>query len=300
MATTNSTTNYELSQYVGSDVTSYLTNYNSDMTKIDAQMKRNADSAATANDNATIAVSTATTAASNASTALSTANTASSTAGAAQTAAEAAQTAAGAAQTDAAAALRASAANTIENLAPAYDPTLTYNVGDLVTYVDENNSGKLYKCIVAVGTPEAFNINKWDDVTTSEAFEKKTKILARVAGDGIKTRAQIFNELASNIGTIPVESELALIEIGTTGNKYVSHQSNQFTDGRLAFSISTAYLDGSNHVVATTSYRTLSTDLTKCKDFYTEFNNGTYSEGDDSSIVVSVNTEYYLVESDFN
>ena len=201
MATTNTTTNYGLSQYVGSDVTSYLTNYNSDMTKIDAQMKRNADSAATANDNATIAVSTATTAASDASTALSTANTASSTAATAQTAAQDAQTAAGAAQTDAAAALRASASNSIGNLAPAYDPTLTYNVGDLVTYVDADNSGKLYKCIVAIATPEAFNINKWDDVTTSEAYISKSEYQREINFDGVKTVSEVITELVTTIAS---------------------------------------------------------------------------------------------------
>lgn len=171
MSTTNHTTNYELSQYIGTDVTSYLANYNSDMYKIDAQMKVNADDAAEAKSDAAIAVATSTTAASNASAAVSTANAADTTAEAAQTAATAAQTAAGAAQTDAAAALRAAASNTIGNLAPAYDATLTYGVGDLVTYVDpETNQGKLYKNIIPIDVPEEFNINKWDDVTTSEVY----------------------------------------------------------------------------------------------------------------------------------
>ena len=234
MATTNSTPNYELSQYVGSDVTSYLTNYNSDMTKIDAQMKRNADSAATANDNATIAVSTATTAASDASTALSTANTASSTAGAAQITAEAAQTAAGAAQTDAANALRASAANSIENLAPAYDPTLTYNVGDLVTYVDENNSGKLYKCIVAIGTPEAFNVNKWDDVTTSEAFEKNKELVASHITSASDTWKEAFDALISQF-TPDVSKTYSLI---VESNSFSEHNINRtvYNNGNIEFS----------------------------------------------------------------
>lgn len=35
-------------------------------------------------------------------------------------------------------------------------------------------SGKLYKCIVAVTQPEAFNVNKWDDVTTSEVYARYT------------------------------------------------------------------------------------------------------------------------------
>lgn len=235
MATTNATTNYELSQYIGSDVTSYLTNYNSDMVKIDTQMKRNADSAATANDNATIAVSTATTAASNASTALSTANTASSTASSAQTAAQEAQTAAGAAQTDAAAALRASASNSIGNLAPAYNPTLTYNVGDLVTYVDENNSGKLYKNIVPIASPEAFDINKWDDVTTSEVYNRKSRVVAshtKVAGDTYKT---VLDDLYSQF-TINKSSEYLLVQM-------TAEYGNNILHGRLVNSTDMTFTD---------------------------------------------------------
>ena len=173
MATTNSTANYELSQYTNNDVTSYLTNYNSDMLKIDTQMKANADAASAAASDASSAVSTANTAASTATTAATNAATALSTANTANAAATAAETAAGAAQTAAASALTAAAGNTITNLAPAYDPTATYDVGDLVTFIDDQDSGKLYKCIVAVTSPMAFDINYWDDVTTSEIYSYK-------------------------------------------------------------------------------------------------------------------------------
>lgn len=43
MASTNKTANYDLSQFVGTDRPTWLGDYNSDMTKIDAQLKRNAD-----------------------------------------------------------------------------------------------------------------------------------------------------------------------------------------------------------------------------------------------------------------
>lgn len=43
MASTNKTTNYELSQYIGSDKPTYLGDYNADMLKIDTQMKANSD-----------------------------------------------------------------------------------------------------------------------------------------------------------------------------------------------------------------------------------------------------------------
>lgn len=48
MSSTNKTTNYKLSQYIGTDKPTYLGDYNGDMLKIDNQMKMNADSASNA------------------------------------------------------------------------------------------------------------------------------------------------------------------------------------------------------------------------------------------------------------
>lgn len=48
MSSTNKTTNYNLSQYIGTDKPTYLGDYNGDMLKIDKQMKANADSASNA------------------------------------------------------------------------------------------------------------------------------------------------------------------------------------------------------------------------------------------------------------
>lgn len=45
MSSTNKTSNYELSQFLGTDKPAWLADYNSDMSKIDAQMKLNADAA---------------------------------------------------------------------------------------------------------------------------------------------------------------------------------------------------------------------------------------------------------------
>ena len=87
MSSTNKTTNYELSQYVGADKPTYLGDYNSDMYKIDAQMKVNADNItanasaiSTASANATQALSDASAAQTSANNAQSTANTADTTA----------------------------------------------------------------------------------------------------------------------------------------------------------------------------------------------------------------------------
>lgn len=202
MASTNKTTYYELSQYIGTDKPTYLGDYNSDMLAIDTGIHGAASNAATALSTANSAASTASDAATAASTATTTANTASVTATEAKTTAETAATNASAALTAAQAAETAAAANTITNLAPAYDPTLTYAVDDLVTYIDTQGSGKLYKCIVAIVSPESFNINKWDDVTTSEAFGRKPEILASVIADGVKTIKDIFDELYNAVSDI--------------------------------------------------------------------------------------------------
>jgi hypothetical protein len=55
MSSTNKTTNYELSQFLGSDKPAWLSDYNTDMGKIDAQMKLNADAATAATGSATSA-----------------------------------------------------------------------------------------------------------------------------------------------------------------------------------------------------------------------------------------------------
>ena len=48
MTATNKTTNYELSQFVGTDRPTWIGDYNGDMSKIDRQLKRNADDIASA------------------------------------------------------------------------------------------------------------------------------------------------------------------------------------------------------------------------------------------------------------
>lgn len=55
MSHTNSTANYNLPQFIGSDTPAWLTDVNGAMSAIDSQMKTNADSASTANASATTA-----------------------------------------------------------------------------------------------------------------------------------------------------------------------------------------------------------------------------------------------------
>ena len=174
MAFTNETTHYGLPQWIGSDKPTYLVDQNDAYQKIDSEIYNANVAAGEAVTTANGAASTAAGAASTAAGAVETAQAAQTTATAADgkadtaiTQSQAAQTAAGAAQTAAAAAQEAAAGNSITNLAPAYDPTITYAVDDLVTA-----EGKLYICITAVTTPEQFDINKWDDVSTTQVYAR--------------------------------------------------------------------------------------------------------------------------------
>lgn len=80
MASTNKTTNYELSQYIGTDKPTYLGDYNSDMSKIDTQMKANETAVNIVKTTADTALENAETAQTEATQALNTGNTANQTA----------------------------------------------------------------------------------------------------------------------------------------------------------------------------------------------------------------------------
>ena len=106
MASTNKTTNYELSQFIGTDKPTFLGDYNGDMQKIDtaiagvgATASGASSTAASALSEAQSASSTAASAATTAATADTNATSALATAGNAATAASAAQTAASAVDT---------------------------------------------------------------------------------------------------------------------------------------------------------------------------------------------------------
>lgn len=55
MASTNKTTNYELSQFIGTDKPAWLSDYNQDMSKIDTAIKNASDTATSASGSATSA-----------------------------------------------------------------------------------------------------------------------------------------------------------------------------------------------------------------------------------------------------
>lgn len=94
MSSTNKTTNYQLSQYIGTDKPTYLGDYNGDMRKIDAAIKEAKDAGSTATSTASSAESKAEAAQSTAGEAAASADAAQQTADDAKTIAQSAQTAA--------------------------------------------------------------------------------------------------------------------------------------------------------------------------------------------------------------
>lgn len=65
---------------------------------------------------------------------------------------------------DAASAAQTTADNAVLNGAPGYSNLSTYAVGDVVNYL-----GRVYKCDIAVATPEAFDSAKWTYYRLSDA-----------------------------------------------------------------------------------------------------------------------------------
>jgi len=289
MSSTNKTTYYELSQYVGSDKPTYLGDYNADMLKIDTGLHAAADAADTAVTTANAANSAATSASTTASTALSTAQTASSTATQAQTTAETASTNAAAAMSTASAAETAAAANTITNLAPAYDATLTYNVGDLVTFIDAQGSGKLYKCIVAVTTPESFNINKWDDVTVSELLA--SNIITYVDSDGVKSYGDIANELVANLDLTAYKYDSGLSFVQVENNNITLLRFSSISDVKITANDSSVSSTGAVYVTQMVLHKTKA----NCRWGYTTIaTNGQVAYTDQLSIVPDTGSRFIL------
>jgi hypothetical protein len=250
------------------------------MLKLDTAIHTASDNADTALTTANAANSAATSASTTASTALSTAQSASTTATQAQTTAETALTNSGAAQSAAENAETAARANTITNLAPAYDPSLTYDVGDLVTYIDAQGSGKMYKCIVAITTPEAFNINKWDDVTASVAFKYADKTATFNSTGGTTSTGDLFDWLYSVLSTVTDFSNVWL-ERTSNDNSIVTHW--RFTDfGSNIISLHNIIYNGAN--IDNNFFRIYMSDVTQSFINTSKFNylDGSYSRTNDN------------------
>lgn len=158
MASTNKTTNYELSQFIETDRPAWLTDYNGDMRTIDSTMKAISDVASGASGSISELADRMSTAEGNIST--NTNDIATLDARADSLEAQAQSTAGTIAniQTEQTAQnLGIEAATELGyNLARPYDSASTYAVGAYVLF-----QNTLYKCITAVPVGEAFDATKW-------------------------------------------------------------------------------------------------------------------------------------------
>ena len=158
MASTNKTTNYELSQFIEADRPAWLTDYNEDMRTVDSIMKAISDVASGASGSISELADRMSTAEGNITT--NTNDIATLDARADSLEAQAQSTAGTIAniQTEQTAQnLGIEAATELGyNLARPYDSASTYAVGDYVLF-----QNTLYKCITAVATGEVFDPAKW-------------------------------------------------------------------------------------------------------------------------------------------
>ncbi len=165
MASTNKTTNYELSQFLGTDKPAWLSDYNTDMSKIDAQMKLNANAATSAGgtaDSALTAIGTLANLTTEVKTnVVSAVNEVNTKAGTAQTTANSASNAAYSAQTTA---NDLASYISMSNTAQVAANNITISAGSItqknVNYASNASGslGKLYGYLFGVNIPSATTI----------------------------------------------------------------------------------------------------------------------------------------------
>jgi hypothetical protein len=90
------------------------------------------------------------------------------------------------------------------SIADAYDPTLTYDVGDLVM-----NDFLLYKCVTAVTVPEAFDPTKWERTTAAEGSG---------GGGGSSVIANPVGTPTDDLDTVEIDGVIYNIVGGGGGN----------------------------------------------------------------------------------
>ena len=192
MSSTNKTTNYELSQFLGSDKPAWLVDYNGDMQKIDTQMKANADAATAAQTKANTADGKADT-----------------NAGAIQTLDTEINGANGLASDLSA---LTGSVNTITSLIGNGEPTTTDKT--LIGAINElnsdiNGSGGIEEKIgnlTTLTTTEKSNlVGAINELKSNEMAVDNINVT--VTADGVKTNAELLAELASNIDTYMSSSD---------------------------------------------------------------------------------------------
>ena len=86
----------------------------------------------------------------------------------------------------------------VQSIAPNYNATSTYKVGDYVSY-----QGKFYKCTTAIETAEAWNSEHWSETTVKDEFGKEKNIIIAYneADDTLKEKlTYIFHYWKENNG----------------------------------------------------------------------------------------------------
>ena len=177
MGYTNSTTNYHLPQFIGTDKPSWLGDVNSAMSAIDTQMKVNADDIDSLEARMTATETVANSASSNATTALTNAQTAQTTADSASTAATNAANAAANAQTTANAAQ--TAASTADGKAVSAQTTAT----TALTKANANESAIANFNLTTYETPTNVTASSGSATSTLQVAKNSDGSLAKIYGN---------------------------------------------------------------------------------------------------------------------
>lgn len=104
----------------------------------------------------------------------------------------------------------AKASGAISSIADTYDATATYALNDLVMY-----NSLLYKNIVAIVTPEAWDGSHWTRVTIEDIKQNATDSALNTTN---KTVTGAINELNTEISTLNIVSVTRVATSVTTGN----------------------------------------------------------------------------------
>lgn len=207
MASTNKTTNYDLSQYIGTDKPTYLGDYNSDMLKIDTQMKTNADNVATAISSAESAISTA--------------NSANTTAGQANTTAQNANTVAGQANTT------AGNAQSTANSALSTATNADTKVGDLANLTTTDKTS----VVNAINEVNADEVYSTSEVKTKKLWTNNKPIYRKVVVLTSPSSTGTWTDYTHNIANIDeFISCSANINLPNLGHQYFAdfYQDNSY------------------------------------------------------------------------
>ena len=105
----------------------------------------------------------------------------------------------------------------LDDIAPEYDATATYSVGDYVTY-----NKTLYRCTTAIATAEAFDATKWTAVKVGgelKSHDTRIQILEGIKGDNAGFHNSIYR--GKFLGTSITAEQYAQITAGTFNDFYI-------------------------------------------------------------------------------